>query len=102
MNKDTCLAVVRNIKIPCTFESTDVLDKRAIEKAAGLLKRAGISCYHEKPFVYKKSVDARKKDEIFLIYSIAVNVQAAGFKGCKDIELVKIIAADEYDLVGEI
>ncbi len=87
------LAVVRNIKIPCTFEKAEVLDKRAMEKAAGVLKKAGISSYHDNPFIYKKSIDARKKDAITLIYSVAVKVSDAQAKlnlSHKDIEMLHL------------
>ncbi len=87
------LAVVRNIKIPCTFENTEVHDKRAMEKAAGVLKKAGISSYHDNLFVYKKSIDARKKDAIILNYSVAVKVserQAETVLCHKDVEFVCI------------
>ena len=87
------LAVVRNIKIPCTFESTDVLDRKAMEKAAVVLKRGGISSYSDRLFVYKKSIDARKKDAIVLIYSVAVSVEEGCIKDTKayrDIEFVSV------------
>lgn len=74
------LAVVRNVKIPCTFEGAEILDKKAMEKAAGVLKKAGISSCGNSLFVYKKSIDARKKDAIILIYSVAVSVDEGFYK----------------------
>ncbi len=65
--------VVRNIKIPCTFEDACVLDRRAVDSARKIFKksRLGNSVDLNNCFVYKKSIDARNKNEILIIYSVA-------------------------------
>ena len=70
------VAVVRNIKIPCTFEKTLVLDARAIQVAIKHCNKLGvISCLDkELAYVYKKSIDARDKNKIHLVYSIAIPI----------------------------
>ena len=75
MQMNDFLALVRNIKIKCTFDSQDVLDgfarKKAIKQLNYLLKA---SYDYEQSFVYKKSVDARDRNNILIVYTIAVPV----------------------------
>lgn len=85
-------AVVRNIKVVCTFESAHYHDNIAIEKAGKILKKTGLFSHlcENSLFVYKKSVDARNKNEIYFVYSIAGKLKddfskKVSFKG---IELV--------------
>lgn len=64
--------VIRNIKVPVCFESAQYHDESAIQKAkkkysSKLERKFGKADF----FIYKKSVDARKTDEIFFIYSVA-------------------------------
>lgn len=67
------LALVRNIKVKCTFESASIIDKTAIEKAVKILRKTECSSFStvDNGFVYKKSVDARDKEQIFIVYTIA-------------------------------
>ncbi len=70
------LILCRNIKIPVCFESKEEHDKKAIgivksKYHSFLRKKFGDVSY----FVYKKSVDARNKDKILFIYTIAVSLQ---------------------------
>ena len=69
------LALVRNIKVRCTMENSGVLDAIAVEKAYSVVKKLKPSMFSKKQaFVYKKSIDARDKKNIFLIYTIAFRV----------------------------
>lgn len=67
------LALVRNIKIKCTFDSAECLDLLAISVAKRIVKKCGISSCVDinSAFVYKKSIDARDKSEIYLVYTVA-------------------------------
>ena len=67
-------ALVRNIKVKCTFENTFVLDMIAIDKAIKLCKKSGLRVDKDSGFVYKKSIDARDRNDIFLVYTIAFSL----------------------------
>ncbi len=71
MNK--CLIVVRNIKVKCTFDRSAHLDNVALDRAKKLVSRSPArKCVDTgSAFVYKKSVDARNREDIILIYSVA-------------------------------
>lgn len=76
MNK--ILALVRNVKIKCTFEEPEVLDCKAIVNAVKVLKKSFKCAFQEESaFVYKKSIDARDRNDIYLVYTIAVPVDKA-------------------------
>ncbi len=67
------LAVVRNIKVKCTFDAPEVLDDVAISRAKKLVSKSSFrkAVDINSAYVFKKSVDARNCDEILLIYSVA-------------------------------
>ncbi len=69
-------ALVRNLKIRCTPQNVAVHDAAAIDKAYKVIKKSGLSglLAKESAFVYKMSIDARNKKEIFLVYTIAFPV----------------------------
>lgn len=96
------LLVVRNIKISLdASKSTAEHDFRAVEKArkmymSGAYKRLGKADF----FVYKKSVDARKKDAICFIYSIAALPEKENFSGFGDFECIES-KMPEFDILGE-
>ncbi len=93
MIEKSSFAVVRNIKILCTFESAQYHDNMAIEKAGKILKKAGLFSHlcENSLFVYKKSVDARNKNEIYFVYSIAGKLKEnfSGKISFKGVELVE-------------
>ena len=64
--------LVNGISLPLSDETED-----AYKIAAAEMKRAGISPARIHFSVYKRSVDARKKDEIKLVYSIAARFDEA-------------------------
>ncbi len=70
------LAVARSVKIPCTLEDTQILDARAIDAASKYFctSKIGHSSYVGEPFLYKRSIDARDKNSINLIYSVAIKI----------------------------
>ena len=71
-------AVIRNIKVKLSFQNADELDKIAIELAKKQIKRTklGSKVILDSGFVYKKSVDAREKNNILLVYSIAFLIES--------------------------
>ena len=73
MNK--ILALIRNIKIKCTFDDAATIDNIAVSKAKKVLKKLYKgSADLDGAFVYKKSIDARNRSEIFLVYTVAFHV----------------------------
>ena len=68
-------AVVRNIKIPCTFENESELDAKAIKIAEKTFFSKQKGAFAGLPFVYKRSIDARDKNAVKLIYSVAAEIQ---------------------------
>lgn len=72
------LILCRNIKIPVTFESKEYHDNLALESAKKQYSRALKSKFGKAEFsIYKKSVDARKVDKIFFIYTVAIKPERA-------------------------
>ena len=70
------IALVRNIKTPLSVGGNDNYDEIAINKA---LKSIAKSRYKnvidsKSPYIYKKSIDARNKDCICFIYTVAFKV----------------------------
>lgn len=68
--------LIRNIKIAVTPEKDEGYDEMAFRKAKKAVKKSGISAAIDvnSAFVYKKSVDARNKNNIFFIYTVAYNL----------------------------
>lgn len=73
------LALVRNVKIKCSFDDPVVLDMQAIESAKKVVNKSKLrhSVIDGTGFVYKKSVDARDKNCILLVYTIAFELKSA-------------------------
>ncbi len=86
------VAIVRNIKVKCTFDKIEVLDNEAISKAVSTVKKSGLSKAVDvsNPYVYKKSIDARDKECIYLIYSIAFAVIDINVKPSKNVDIVNV------------
>lgn len=71
------LALIRNIKVKCRFVTSAEIDNEAISKAISFYKRnCRISCDLDKAYIYKKSVDARNKSEIYFVYTVALPVNS--------------------------
>ncbi len=73
INNKYNLLLYRNIKVPVQFKSAQEHDEDAISVA----KKAYMSTLYNKYgsadfYIYKKSVDARNKDRIYLTYTVAV------------------------------
>ena len=64
--------LVRNIRLP--FERDE---REAFEKAAKRLKPLCGPCNAEDAFIYKKSLDARKKDAIAFVYTVVLSVDGS-------------------------
>ena len=62
MQKSNLLALIRNIRIKCTFDKSDVLDAKAIDVAKKQIKKAGLVSDVDinKCFIYKKSIGIKK------------------------------------------
>ncbi|MBQ8759657.1 MAG: hypothetical protein IJZ20_08195 [Clostridia bacterium] len=90
------LALVRNVKIKCTFDSSEVLDCAAIRKALKILRSALHASFSESDaFVYKKSVDARDRGDILLVYTVAVSVPEEMLS--KKVRGVDFLVMQNYD-----
>ena len=91
------LALVRNIKIGCSFENSEVLDLKAFEFAKKQIKKAGLSSDTDLQncFVYKKSIDARNRDEIFLVYTVAFPLFILPKRSIKGIDVVEVVSYDD-------
>ena len=90
------LALVRNVKVKCSFEKSEVIDHVAIEKAVKILRKTSISSFAsvDNAFVYKKSIDARDKNEIYIVYTIAFSVPDSITISEKIVDLVE---HDDFD-----
>ena len=85
------LALVRNIKIRCSFEASEILDSKAISKALKIVSSSlRITATASSAFVYKKSIDARDRDNILIVYTIAVSVpEKCADRKCKGIDFIE-------------
>lgn len=59
--------LINNIKLPVNASVSE-----AFSVAKGVLRKAGLSKFAENYSVFRRSVDARRKPDIFFVYSIAV------------------------------
>lgn len=85
------LVLVRNIKVKCTFEDAKVLDAKAKEIATKLIKKTKYKSQSvDDAFIYKKSIDARKKDEIYLIYTVAFPIDTCEAVAEKGIDVISL------------
>ncbi len=60
--------LINNIKLP-----VNASEKEAFSVAKGVLKRHGLVSYADGYSIFRRSVDARRKPEIFFVYSVAVS-----------------------------
>ncbi len=67
MSSQNPIIVFNNIKLPF-----DASVQEAFSVARKKLKALGLSCGENKPYVYKRSIDARNKNSIQFVYSIAI------------------------------
>ena len=67
MNRQKSIIVFNNIKLPF-----DASIQEAFSVAIRKLRKLGISSSGIKPYVYKRSIDARNKNNIQFVYSIAI------------------------------
>lgn len=67
MNFTERFLLINNVKLPVNASVSE-----AFSVARGIVKRAGLLSYAGKYSVYRRSVDARHKPDIFFVYSIAV------------------------------
>lgn len=96
-NSVQLIAVVRNIKVKCTFDNPQKLDNSAIESAVLTVKKSGLAGAVDikHPYVYKKSIDARNRDDILLIYSVAFPVSDVGIKSVKNVDIISTGVGDD-------
>ena len=67
MNFTKGFLLVNNIKLPINASVSE-----AFSVAKGIIKKAGLLSYAREFSVFRRSIDARKKPEIYFVYSIAV------------------------------
>ncbi len=60
--------LINNIKLPI-----DASAKEAFSVAKGKIKRAGLLSYAKDYSIYRRSIDARQKQDIYFVYSVAVS-----------------------------
>ena len=68
MNFDEKIILIGNIKLPY-----DASAREAFSVAKAKLKRAGLASFATDYRIYRRSIDARRKPEIYFVYSIAVS-----------------------------
>ena len=85
MSSETLCLIVNNIKLP-----TDASFEEAFSVASSRLNKAGIRIRKPAFSVYKRSVDARRRDDIKFVYSVAVTAE---FTGVSEYSLSKAGAA---------
>ncbi len=75
MNK-SLIAVVRNIKVPCSFDEVSNIDAKALEysKKYFAFSKVGKDAYFGEPFIYKRSVDARDNNALKIVYSVGLRI----------------------------
>ena len=90
-------ALVRNIKVALTFEDSSVFDNIAISKAVKLISKSHYKNLIDinSACVYKKSIDARDKNCIFLIYTIAFSVDGVCNLDIRDNENIGIVSTND-------
>ena len=76
------IAIISNIKLPI-----DASIKEAFSVAKKKLKKHGLSATEF--FVYRRSIDARRKDEICFVYSIAARGDFSKAKPNEDFTLIE-------------
>ncbi len=59
--------LINNIKLPVNASEAE-----AFSVAKGILRKCGLLSYAEEYSIFRRSVDARRKPEIFFVYSVAV------------------------------
>ena len=95
MSFDARFLIVNNIKLPI-----DASSKEAFSVARKRLSRLGISTNDADFSIYRKSTDARRKDDIKFVYSVAV---AADFSNINEKRLAEADVAISYkDTLPEI
>ena len=62
------ILLVNNIKLPVNASA-----KEAFSVARRTLRRGGLDSFAEDYVIYRRSVDARRKPDIFYVYTIAVS-----------------------------
>lgn len=60
--------LINNVKL-----SVNASEKEAFSVARGILRRAGLESFVHEYAVYRRSIDARKKPDIYYVYSIAAS-----------------------------
>lgn len=86
------LALVRNIKIKCTFDEPHILDMEAISTAEKVISRSKLKSSVEinSAHIYKKSIDAREKNNIYLVYTVAFVIRSSDSVSVKGIDVVEL------------
>ncbi len=93
-------------KITYVFDGISVSpyddESKAIELAERKLRSVGIGRAGYELNIIKKSVDARKKDDVRLVYSVAVRLSDPSAKNCARIERLGARAIEQTELEVEV
>ena len=85
--------LIKEIRLPITERSVSATDF-ALKKAYSLFGRESVI----RASIYKKSVDARRRDNINVVYSVAVQVDALPDKALLEREGISVIADTELSI----
>lgn len=68
MNSNRKFVLINNLKLPVNASESE-----AFSVARGIMKRAGLASFVHNYSIFRRSVDARHKPDIYYVYSIAVS-----------------------------
>ncbi len=93
------MIIANNIKMPVEHDESDVLGR-----ALFLMKKRGIIA--ENPIIYKKSLDARRKNDIHFVYSVVAEAQKLSLSALdsdiREFELPMCVNFDEIKASAKI
>ena len=98
MSFDTRTYLVANIALPL-----DASAEEAFSVSLGVLRRLGVDCSGADFKIYRKSVDARKKKDIKLIFTVAVSGQLPPLSslGRSDGNVTELVKSTPEKVLGE-
>lgn len=86
--------LIKDIRLPITEDSVLATDF-ALKKLYALMGRGNVG----EARIYKKSVDARRRDSITAVYSVAVSVEGVPEKSILEANAISVIADSDVEVV---
>ena len=86
--------LIKDIRLPITEDSVLATDF-ALKKLYALMGRENVG----EARIYKKSVDARRRDSITAVYSVAVSVEGVPEKSILEANAISVIADSDVEVV---